>query len=589
MRKRSTILITAAGLLIGMAGAGTAHGAITVANQNDSGSGSLRQAIADASPGETINLPAGTYTLTSERLVIQKSLTIAGHGSGDTIIRAGAPIQIFVIVGPGPTPIDVAINDVTIREALNTEANPAGGGVLSVNANLTLRRVWVTNNVVSANGEPGLSGGTAQGAGILTIGGFLNLQESTVTGNTATAVGGKGAEGGTAEGAGVEVVGTYRIEKSTISNNLADARGGQGPPSAAQDGGTAEGAGLLAVAGEKNATSIVASTLNGNIADASAGPGGSAGTSEGAGLLEVISGSATWTNATLASNIARAQGGAGEESLGAGALVVVGPKGSLVISSSTIASNRMETSTPEKGFGGNIYTVGSVAIRNSIVADGFGPPGQENCFGVPQLNSLGFNLESLNQCGFAGVGDQVNKSPQLGPLQLNGGLTATMAPALGSPAIDQGAGFGVGSDQRGILRPIDFPSIANPAPIGADGADVGAVELQPSNAFSLGKLKKNKKKGRARLSVFLPQPSVGTLTLEGKGLKTQRIPIGGQGEVKLLVLPKGKVQRALNKRGKRKVKMKVTYAPTGNSAATSTRKAKLVKKHKKRKRKAAKR
>ncbi len=43
----------------------SAQAAITVTNTADSGPGSLRQAIADAPPGDTIVVPAGTYTLTS--------------------------------------------------------------------------------------------------------------------------------------------------------------------------------------------------------------------------------------------------------------------------------------------------------------------------------------------------------------------------------------------------------------------------------------------------------------------------------------------------------------------------------------------
>ena len=125
-----------------------------------------------------------------------------------------------------------------------------------------------------------------------------------------------------------------------------------------------------------------------------------------------------------------------------------------------------------------------------------------------------------------------------------------MAPALGSPAIDQGRSFGLTADQRGIVRPIDLPSIPNSAAAGADGSDVGAVELQPSNAFTLGKLTRNKKKGTARLSVLLPSPSAGTLTLSGKGLKTQTAAIAGQTEVKLLVaLSSKKLKKAAAQKG----------------------------------------
>jgi hypothetical protein len=199
----------------------------------------------------------------------------------------------------------------------------------------------------------------------------------------------------------------------------------------------------------------------------------------------------------------------------------------------------------------------------------------DNCHLGEEVASAGFNLDSSDQCGFHAVGDKVNTDPQLGPLQANGGLTPTMLPAPTSPAVDQGGG-GTTIDQRGVVRPIDFPSIAN-AP-GGDGSDIGAVELQPSNAFSLGKLKKNKKKGTATLEVILPQPSVGTLVLAGKGLKTRTVAIAGQATLKLKVATKGGVAKKLRKKGKRKVQLKVTYTPTGNAAATLTRKAKLLKK-----------
>jgi hypothetical protein len=132
------------------------------------------------------------------------------------------------------------------------------------------------------------------------------------------------------------------------------------------------------------------------------------------------------------------------------------------------------------------------------------------------------------------------------------------------------------------VGPIEVRSLPNSGAPGADGSDVGAVEFQPSNAFVLGKLKRNKKKGTATLAVKLPSPSAGTITLSGKGLKTQTLAIAGQSEVKLKVAAASKkIKKALRKKGKRKVGINVTYAPPGNSAATQTRKGKLVKKKRK--------
>src|SRR5215469_2060442 len=99
--------------LIALIPAGTAGAAITVSNANDSGAGSIRQAITDAPPGETIVVPAGTYTLTSDELTIEKSLTISGHAAADTVIRSAGPFRVFDIAGAGN---NVTISGVTIRE-----------------------------------------------------------------------------------------------------------------------------------------------------------------------------------------------------------------------------------------------------------------------------------------------------------------------------------------------------------------------------------------------------------------------------------------------------------------------------------------
>src|SRR6266567_1041474 len=52
---------------------------ITVTNGNDSGPGSLRQALADANDGDTINFDPSVniVTLTTAELVITKSITIS--------------------------------------------------------------------------------------------------------------------------------------------------------------------------------------------------------------------------------------------------------------------------------------------------------------------------------------------------------------------------------------------------------------------------------------------------------------------------------------------------------------------------------
>jgi hypothetical protein len=63
----------------------------TVTNLNDSGMGSLRQAIMDTASGGTVDFQAGltgTIMLTSGELMIAKDLTITGPGA-DVIIVSG--------------------------------------------------------------------------------------------------------------------------------------------------------------------------------------------------------------------------------------------------------------------------------------------------------------------------------------------------------------------------------------------------------------------------------------------------------------------------------------------------------------------
>jgi uncharacterized repeat protein (TIGR01451 family) len=68
-------------------------------------------------------------------------------------------------------------------------------------------------------------------------------------------------------------------------------------------------------------------------------------------------------------------------------------------------------------------------------------------------------------------------------LPYGGGSASVLVPYPDSPAIDQGmTAGGSTTDQRGEPRPLDLPSIANSAATGADGADMGAVEVTTDEA-----------------------------------------------------------------------------------------------------------
>jgi hypothetical protein len=592
MRIRLIVALTVAcSTLFGPA---AAQAAPTVSNTNDSGAGSLRQAIAEAAPGDTITVPAGDYQVSSKSLEIQKSLTLAGAASNATVIRSTGPFRVFAIGPPGSEQLSVTLAGMTIRDGREFAEAALGAGVAAIKTDLTLRNAIVTGNLANSNGElAGEKGGSAFGAGVVMIEGVLSVLESKVEGNTAEAVGGPAAEGGIAQGAGVLVIsGSFVVETSAISGNVVKASGGQGPANAAQDGGIAVAGGIGTTAPDVP-SKIVASTISDNVAEAPAGPGGDgSGFVGGAGLYTGSENGipVTITSSTIAQNVSRNGTVAGPKpAYGGGVVAISDSPGAIVLTGVTIAANRLESASPT-AFGGNVVfggLAGAISIRDSIVANGVGPAGSENCAGIPfetmPATSQGFNLDSRDQCGFKATGDKVNTDPLLLPLQDFGGPTKTIAPAAGSPIIDQGAAFGLTVDQHGAPRPIDLPQVPNSTAAGSDGSDIGAYELQPPSGLTLGKLTKNKKKGTATLSVTLPQPSAGTLTLKGKGLKSQTVAIAGQTTLKLKVAAKSKsIKKALKKKGKRKVKIDVTYTPTANTAATKSLKAKLVKKKKKR-------
>ena len=86
----------------------------------------------------------------------------------------------------------------------------------------------------------------------------------------------------------------------------------------------------------------------------------------------------------------------------------------------------------------------------------------------------------------------------------------------------------------------------------------------------------NKKRGSAKLTVNVPGP--GELKLAPTGsVKGQHKLVAQSGKQKLSVKARGKAKKRLNKRGKTKVKAKVTFTPDGGTSDTKSKKIELVK------------
>jgi CSLREA domain-containing protein len=119
----------------------------------------------------------------------------------------------------------------------------------------------------------------------------------------------------------------------------------------------------------------------------------------------------------------------------------------------TFANNRALS-----GSGGNIYNNAAIlSLKNTIIANGLANGSPNNCGGnpVPNITSLGHNLDSGNTCGLTATGDITNTNPLLAAsLADNGGSAETLALLAGSPAINSGTCSGApATDQRGVTRP----------------------------------------------------------------------------------------------------------------------------------------
>lgn len=170
------------------------------------------------------------------------------------------------------------------------------------------------------------------------------------------------------------------------------------------------------------------------------------------------------------------------------------------------------------------------------------------------------------------VYEQTDVQAQIAPdaRPANGTLSATgPLPVPGNVTYTPNPGFR-GTD---TFRIQAFDEIA----FGDREGTVTINVLPPSNDFSFGKLKRNKRKGTAKLTVNLPGPGdvelAATRKLKGAAKRAEV-----QGSLKLKLTPKKGQRAKLAKKGKAKVQAKVTYTPDKGDPNTKTKKVKLKRK-----------
>lgn len=125
---------------------------------------------------------------------------------------------------------------------------------------------------------------------------------------------------------------------------------------------------------------------------------------------------------------------------------------------------------------------------------------------------------------------------------------------------------------------LRLAEVDNIAPLRAGVDSVSILSTPPSNVVVLGKPALNKKKGTAKLPVTVPGP--GTLTIADvkktkKRIKAKTLTATAAGTLKLPVKPTKSARGTLEEKGKLKLKVAVTFTPTGGFAATVKRKLTL--------------
>jgi hypothetical protein len=198
----------------------------TVTNTNDSGAGSLRQAILDADAANTDDTimfsVTGTITLTSGVLEIQHSLMISGPGASSLAISGNGASRVFM-VDSGAT---VSISGLTIEDGSSFSGTNVGGGIYTFGTLSVTNCTFSNNSAVGGGGlgtEPGstvtVTNCTFSGNSADYGGGIINYATMTVTNSTVY---------GSPFGGGIDndIGGTMTVTNCTISGNSADMDGG---------------------------------------------------------------------------------------------------------------------------------------------------------------------------------------------------------------------------------------------------------------------------------------------------------------------------------------------------------------------------
>ncbi|HEX3624152.1 MAG TPA: choice-of-anchor Q domain-containing protein [Verrucomicrobiae bacterium] len=486
----------------------------TVTTTADSGPGSLRDTIAAAASGDTINFAPGlsgqTIYLTSGELFIGQNLTIdasagilppiaidGGNNSRVMEIGSGSSVNLNTIAvtngyvsddSGGGVLLDDPTSSLTATNCAFCSNSGSYGGAIACFGTVTLNNCSVTRNSASifGGGIYGYAGGitlnnctlsensvaNGGGGGIDSEFCTLALNNCTVSSNDATAFGG----GIYAED---ESQGSLALTNCVFLGNSSETGGAISAETPATLNGCTFSNNISGTGGaivNYDIMTLCNCTLSGNTV-----------TNNGVGGGMANSGTLTMNNCTVSGNAAVNGYGGGVYNPGAltanyctwssntaannaGGGICNG--GILTLNDCTLSGN-----CATNGIGGGLFTQGvstnilvNCTVCSNSAAEGFGGGIYNEGIALLTNTIVAANAASAEadvHGSYSGVANFIGGNPQLACLGNYGGTTQTMPPTPGSPVIDAGTDWVtnfLATDQRGYQR------------LAGEHVDIGAVE-----------------------------------------------------------------------------------------------------------------
>jgi len=397
-KSRSIIRSFIGGLVLGCAACLTLPAAtLMVTSTADSGSGTLRAALATAADGDVINFSLTTpakITLTSGELLINSSVAIMGPGPANLAVDGNFPSRtnrVFHIAADK----SVIISSLTVTNGSAQGLDDFGGGIYN-QGQLIMSNCTVSGNSASSDG--GGYGGAIYNDGYQGNG-LLTLNNCTVSSNSASG----GGFGGAIYNEGYQGMALLTLNNSTVSSNSASGNGGGFGGAIYNDG--FQGYAVLTLSN---------SAVNGNSAsDTDGGFGGAIYNDarlSGSATLQVV-------GSTINGNSAFGDGGG----YGGGIFIDADDSGNamLQVTNSTFSGNSASGSSG--GFGGAIYN-----------SEGF--------YGSATLQVAGSTLSGNSASGdsggygggiYNGLGQSGNATAQIANSTLSGNSASGAGGGLG--------------------------------------------------------------------------------------------------------------------------------------------------------------